>query len=297
MVKDNQPSLCDALRVFFEEPLMKTRKAREEKRHGSRHERRLLRASSEMNEYMDWPGLGQVIEITRWCQEGRQEPSRETRYAITSLREDEAEPKRLLELIRGHWGIENKLHYVRDVTLAETSCVLNAPRCAYAFVSDFSTFRGPTSCRSPRNEPSLTVLVDHSSSSRKRKTLAVGDPDPWHGHRLHNDEAGLGIFEGRTRRRSRASQGDDRCELRDSAVASTKIAAGSPGEPKPPVEIHGPPLPFPSVTAELVDPSWAGDGSPVAPGLAPSGSGRGASACVPFRRHSLGCSSEDRGIQ
>ena len=119
MVKDNQPSLCDALRVFFEEPLMKTRKAREEKRHGSRHERRLLRASSEMNEYMDWPGLGQVIEITRWCQEGRQEPSRETRYAITSLREDEAEPKRLLELIRGHWGIENKLHYVRDVTLAE----------------------------------------------------------------------------------------------------------------------------------------------------------------------------------
>ena len=70
MVKDNQPSLCDALRVFFEEPLMKTRKAREAKRHGSRHERRLLRASSEMNEYMDWPGLGQVIEITRWCQEG-----------------------------------------------------------------------------------------------------------------------------------------------------------------------------------------------------------------------------------
>lgn len=119
MVKDNQPSLCDALRVFFEEPLMKTRKARDEKRHGSRHERRLLRASSEMNEYMDWPGLGQVIEITRWCQEGRQEPSQETRYAITSLREDEAGPKRLLELIRGHWGIENKLHYVRDVTLAE----------------------------------------------------------------------------------------------------------------------------------------------------------------------------------
>lgn len=60
-----------------------------------------------------------MLEITRWCRDGSQAPSQETRYAITSLPEDQAGPKRLLRLVRGHWAIENKLHYVRDVTLAE----------------------------------------------------------------------------------------------------------------------------------------------------------------------------------
>ena len=42
-----------------------------------------------------------------------------TVYAITSLSADEAGPECLLALSRGHWGIENKLHYVRDVTWRE----------------------------------------------------------------------------------------------------------------------------------------------------------------------------------
>ena len=44
--------------------------------------------------------------------------SMETRYAITSLGR-ETGPGKLLEYVRGHWGIENRLHYVRDVTLGE----------------------------------------------------------------------------------------------------------------------------------------------------------------------------------
>jgi len=44
---------------------------------------------------------------------------REVAYCITSLSSEEASPKRLLNLNRGHWGIENKLHYVRDVTFQE----------------------------------------------------------------------------------------------------------------------------------------------------------------------------------
>jgi predicted transposase YbfD/YdcC len=43
-------------------------------------------------------------------------------YGITSLTESEANAARLLELTRGHWGIENRLHYVRDVTLGEDGC-------------------------------------------------------------------------------------------------------------------------------------------------------------------------------
>jgi hypothetical protein len=50
------------------------------------------------------------------------ETTREVIYGITSLHEDEANAKRLLALTRGHWGIENRLHYVRDVTLGEDGC-------------------------------------------------------------------------------------------------------------------------------------------------------------------------------
>src|SRR5947209_18570173 len=35
---------------------------------------------------------------------------------------EQADAARLLELARGHWGIENGLHYVRDVTLGEDAC-------------------------------------------------------------------------------------------------------------------------------------------------------------------------------
>jgi len=43
-------------------------------------------------------------------------------HGITSLGRDQAEASRLLNLTRGHWGIENGLHWVRDVTLGEDAC-------------------------------------------------------------------------------------------------------------------------------------------------------------------------------
>jgi predicted transposase YbfD/YdcC len=40
-------------------------------------------------------------------------------YGVTSLPPERATPARLLELVRGHWAIENKSHWVRDVTFDE----------------------------------------------------------------------------------------------------------------------------------------------------------------------------------
>jgi hypothetical protein len=40
-------------------------------------------------------------------------------YAITSLGFAQARPARLADLLRGHWAIENGLHWIRDVTFAE----------------------------------------------------------------------------------------------------------------------------------------------------------------------------------
>ena len=43
----------------------------------------------------------------------------EIEYAITSVSRSRAGPKQFLDCWRGHWGIENRLHYVRDVTFGE----------------------------------------------------------------------------------------------------------------------------------------------------------------------------------
>jgi hypothetical protein len=40
-------------------------------------------------------------------------------YGITSLSREEITPRNLLKMIRAYWGIENGLHYRRDVTLRE----------------------------------------------------------------------------------------------------------------------------------------------------------------------------------
>jgi predicted transposase YbfD/YdcC len=52
--------------------------------------------------------------------------STETVYAITSLTAEKAGPEQLLAISRGHWGIENRLHYVRDVTCREDQARTNA---------------------------------------------------------------------------------------------------------------------------------------------------------------------------
>jgi predicted transposase YbfD/YdcC len=117
-LKGNQPTLFEGVKLLFEEPVSKPVGARQENRHGNRREVRELVVSSELNEWAEWPYLGQVGQLTYTC-ECTGKISRETSYLITSLTAQEASPGKLLKLMRGHWGIENRVHYVRDVTFDE----------------------------------------------------------------------------------------------------------------------------------------------------------------------------------
>ncbi len=79
--------------------------------HG-RIERRSIRASSEINEYVNFPGVGQVFAVRRKVAEVKTgERSAETACGVTSPGPEAAVPKRLLELNRGHWRVENKPPY------------------------------------------------------------------------------------------------------------------------------------------------------------------------------------------
>lgn len=74
-----------------------------------------------MTGYLDWPGVKQacLLERVRRIQ-GR--VTTETVCAVTSLGPERASAERLLAISRGHWHIENRLHWVRDVSLGEDAC-------------------------------------------------------------------------------------------------------------------------------------------------------------------------------
>lgn len=89
-----------------------------EKRHG-RLETRTLHATTRLAGYLkDWHGAAQVCRVERSVERGGH-TTRETVCLITSLSRNRASAERLLAINRGHWGIENRLHWVLDAVLGE----------------------------------------------------------------------------------------------------------------------------------------------------------------------------------
>jgi hypothetical protein len=88
-----------------------------DKGHG-RRERRTLTATTALNDYLNWPGVAQVGQLESVVEQNGT-VSTETRYFITSAPRKLADASQLLRWARGHWSIENRSHYVRDVTFGE----------------------------------------------------------------------------------------------------------------------------------------------------------------------------------
>src|SRR4051795_9908634 len=92
-----------------------------EKGHGRIEIRRLECSESLASSLSQWPGLRQVCRIER-RRSLRGKDSIEVVHAITSLSRERADAASLLNIARGHWGIENRLHHVRDRTCREDAC-------------------------------------------------------------------------------------------------------------------------------------------------------------------------------
>ena len=91
-----------------------------EKGHG-RVEERSLETVEVTPAEISWQGAQQVCRLTRKRSQGA-ETSIQTVFLVTSLPKEQAGPNDLLRLSRSHWGIENRLHCVRDITFKEDSC-------------------------------------------------------------------------------------------------------------------------------------------------------------------------------
>jgi len=129
-VKENQPTLLADLELLFARPRLATgwsdpttdfTSAQQVELGHGRLEERTITVSRMLRSYVDWPYLDQVFRLERIVTAAGK-PTVEVRYGITSLPPNVADAARLMTIARTEWGIENGLHYRRDVSLAEDAC-------------------------------------------------------------------------------------------------------------------------------------------------------------------------------
>lgn len=123
VVKGNQPDLQKVLEGIFTPgrwATLPTQSAQQlDKGHG-RLEVRRIQTSDAIKGWDDWPDVAQGFCLDREAVLLRSGKRRHERvYGITSLTPEQAGPGDLLAYTRAHWGIENRSHYVRDVTFDE----------------------------------------------------------------------------------------------------------------------------------------------------------------------------------
>jgi len=128
-VKENQPALHEAIQRNLDEMIL-------EKFAGVRHgfvqtvdgdhgriETRRLWVTDQLDDWLDesqrarWPGLRSVVVVESKREVPLKPPSIERRYFISSRAGTDAPA--MASSIRGHWSVENKLHWVLDVSFAE----------------------------------------------------------------------------------------------------------------------------------------------------------------------------------
>lgn len=122
-VKGNQPKLQAAVQKAVEQALLQepvtvpTLLKKDNSR--SRHETRFYVAvpvPSDVPEFDDWTGVKSLVSVTREYVDAQGELQSGTRYYISSL---PPKIKFLAQAVRGHWKVENQLHWVLDVTFRE----------------------------------------------------------------------------------------------------------------------------------------------------------------------------------
>ena len=119
-MQDNQPKARAEVELLLPEPPWGEPfpEAFQENRHGGRWARRGRRTATAWQGSRNWPGVQQVCGLER-ARRWQGKTTVEWAYAVTRLAPEPAGPERLLALGRGPWGIENRGHWGREVTLGE----------------------------------------------------------------------------------------------------------------------------------------------------------------------------------
>lgn len=141
----------------------------------SRHYRRRIVSTSDfcggLQHYRkQWEGLKSIVIIESW-RTSKGQTCFERRYAITSL---EADSKHLSQIIRGHWSVENNLHWMLDLYFDDDSCTVKDRNAA----KNFAILK----------RIALNALQEHKKHSIKkrsiRRTKRIASMSPDHVHQM-----------------------------------------------------------------------------------------------------------------
>jgi predicted transposase YbfD/YdcC len=113
-VKNNQPGLFQDIALFFKNRQEPDCIHCDPPDHG-RIEIRKIWTTTQLNDYLNFPHVGQAFVIQRQSTDKKSgDSSCQIAYGITSRNPKQASPQRLLATNRGHWSIENSCHYIID---------------------------------------------------------------------------------------------------------------------------------------------------------------------------------------
>jgi predicted transposase YbfD/YdcC len=113
-VKANQPTVLKDIALYFQNRQQPDFVQYDPPEHG-RIEVRKIWTTTELNDYLDFPQVGQAFVIERHFTEKKTgRTSCDIAYGITSRTTQQANPQRVLNVNRGHWSIENSCHYILD---------------------------------------------------------------------------------------------------------------------------------------------------------------------------------------
>ena len=113
-VKGNQRGVLEDVALLFQDRQEPDFVQHTPPDHG-RIETRKIWTGTELNDYLDFPHVGQVFLIERHAIEKKTgKRSCEIAYGVTSRTPEQADPERILNINRGHWTIENSCHYIID---------------------------------------------------------------------------------------------------------------------------------------------------------------------------------------
>jgi predicted transposase YbfD/YdcC len=123
-VKNNQPTLLEDIRLFFEDRGEPDFSEPTTLVHG-RIESRSIWTSTKLNDYLNFPCVGQVFAIQRHAISKKSgKDSGEIVYGITDHSPQSADAEKLLAYNRKHWGVES-VHYILDWNWDEDRCKLS----------------------------------------------------------------------------------------------------------------------------------------------------------------------------
>jgi hypothetical protein len=165
VLDDNQPSLKADVALLFDLPPGPGQDLRTVTQYAKGHgrvETRSLSASIDLKGYLDWPAVEQALCLERRVfVPATGQTTVEVEYGLLSLAPDQIDLPTVLARWRGHWSIENRLHWSRDVVMAEDA-------------SQVRSGHAPQALAALRNTViSLVHCLGHASLSAARRHFGL----------------------------------------------------------------------------------------------------------------------------